>query len=186
MYPIELSKEKLLDLDVLILRNLFQGPWKWKTCATLATKRPLLSRLTLHSCLLLYFFISPLKVSDASINQRRLTQLLNCQGWLRNLLTHKLLRWLGNVNAWQAFLTEEMSDCCHILLGLRLMVLYWLEVWLLLFARHLHKDHFNYETDCDIAMFAWELSVFCDWLEKRYLFWLPVSGNKSSRKHDGT
>lgn len=112
--------------------------------------------------------------------------LLNCQGWLRNLLTYKLLRWQGNVNAWQSLLTEEISYCCHVLLGLRLMVLLWLEVWLLLFTSHLHKDHFGYGDDCNTAMFPWEPSVFCGWLEKRYLFWLTVSGSKSSRKHDGT
>lgn len=175
MYPSELSKKKLMDLDVLILRNCLQGPLKWKTCTTLATKRPLLSWLTPHSCLLLYFFISCWRSAmllwiPASDSAGRL---LNCQGWLRNLLTYKLLRWLGNVNSWQSLLTEEISYCCHILQGLRLMILIWLEVWLLLFTRRLHKDHFSYGDDCDIAVSPRTVSIL--WLTGEEIFILTHS-----------
>lgn len=152
---IELSKKKLMDLDVLILRNCLQGPLKWKPCTTLATRN--LSWVDLLLTLACsYTFLSPVEGQRCSYESPASDSagwLLNCQGWLRNLLTYKLLRWLGNVNAWQSSLTEEISYCCHILLGLRLMVLCWLEVWLLLFTRRLHKDHFSYGDDRDIATF---------------------------------
>lgn len=184
------SKEKCVDHDVLILRNLFTSAFKMKDVCYTGHKEtsPELTYSSLLPALIL-FFLSPFEGQQCFYESPASDSagwLLNYQGWLRNLLTYKLLRWLENVNAGQSLLTEEISYCCPVLLGLRLMVLFWLEVWLLLFTNHLHKDHFGYGDDCDTAMFPWEPSVFCGWLEKRYLFWLTVSGSKSSRKHDGT